>query len=150
MTTDTTERGLERLICAALTGYPCDPPKTETVGEPPAGYGGVGWGCGNPYDYDREYCVDPGPSLSWPLALALAQRCHISLARRPFVPDCLGALSFLFRPGPKRRPAARANGLEAWAQRSESRACTDGLGQEAEEKARPLNASFGRGCNFIS
>lgn len=27
MTTDTSERGLERLICAALTGKPCDPPK---------------------------------------------------------------------------------------------------------------------------
>lgn len=24
MTTDTTERGLERLICTALTGSPCD------------------------------------------------------------------------------------------------------------------------------
>jgi len=24
MTTDTSERGLERLICAALTGAPCD------------------------------------------------------------------------------------------------------------------------------
>ena len=24
MTTDTTERGLERLICTALTGAPCD------------------------------------------------------------------------------------------------------------------------------
>ena len=25
MTTDTSERGLERLICTALTGSPCDP-----------------------------------------------------------------------------------------------------------------------------
>ena len=58
MTTDTSERGLERLICTALTGHPCDPPKEGTVGEPPAGYGGVGWSCGNPHDYDREYCVD--------------------------------------------------------------------------------------------
>jgi len=58
VTTDTSERGLERLICTALTGHPCDPPKEGTVGEPPAGYGGVGWSCGNPHDYDREYCVD--------------------------------------------------------------------------------------------
>ena len=58
MTTDTSERGLERLICSALTGHPCDPPKEGTVGEPTAGYGGVGWTCGNPHDYDREYCVD--------------------------------------------------------------------------------------------
>jgi type I restriction enzyme R subunit len=58
MTTDTSERGLERLICTALTGHPCDPPKEGTVAEPSAGYGGVGWSCGNPHDYDREYCVD--------------------------------------------------------------------------------------------
>ena len=34
MTTDLTERGLERLICKALTGDPCDPPSGRTVGEP--------------------------------------------------------------------------------------------------------------------
>ena len=58
MRTDTTERGLERLICAALAGHPCEPPMSGTVGEPTAGYGGVGWTGGNPHDYDREYCVD--------------------------------------------------------------------------------------------
>ena len=58
MTTDTSERGLERLICTALAGHPCEPPKTGTVAEPPAGYGGVGWSGGNFHDYDREYCVD--------------------------------------------------------------------------------------------
>ena len=58
MTTDLTERGLERLICKALTGDPCDPPARGTVGEPPAGYGGVGWSPGNHHDYDREHCVD--------------------------------------------------------------------------------------------
>ena len=56
--TDTSERGLERLICTALSGHPCDPPQEGTVGEPPTGYGGVGWSCGNPHDYDRNYCVD--------------------------------------------------------------------------------------------
>ena len=58
MTTDTSERGLERLICSALTGHPCDPSVGGTVAEPHAGYGGMGWICGNPHDYDREYCVD--------------------------------------------------------------------------------------------
>ena len=58
MTTDTSERGLERLICTALAGHPCDPPLGPTVGEPPAHYGGVGWAGGNFHDYDREYCVD--------------------------------------------------------------------------------------------
>ena len=58
MTTDLTERGLERLICKALTGDPCDPPSSRTVGEPPPGYGGIGWSPGNHHDYNREYCVD--------------------------------------------------------------------------------------------
>ena len=57
-TTDTSERGLERLICTALTGHPCDPPKADQVAEPRAGYGGVGWSCGSPHDYNREFCVD--------------------------------------------------------------------------------------------
>ena len=58
MTTDTSERGLERLICTALAGHPCEPPVSGTAAVPPAGYGGVGWSGGNFHDYDREYCVD--------------------------------------------------------------------------------------------
>ena len=58
MTTDTSERGLERRICTVLAGHPCDPPREGFVAEPPAGYGGVGWEAGNPHDYNREYCVD--------------------------------------------------------------------------------------------
>ena len=58
MAMDTTERGLERLICTALAGHPCDPPAEGTVADPPAGYGGVGWSGGSFDDYDREYCVD--------------------------------------------------------------------------------------------
>ena len=58
MPTDTSERSLERLICMALAGHPCEPPSSGTVAEPPADYGGVGWSSGNPHDYDREYCVD--------------------------------------------------------------------------------------------
>ena len=57
MTTDTSEKGLERLICAALTGADCDPPQGGIVAERPAAYG-VGWICGDPQDYDREFCVD--------------------------------------------------------------------------------------------
>ena len=58
MPTDTSERGLERLICTTLAGHPCDPPPGPTVGEPPAPYTGSGWSGGNFHDYDREYCVD--------------------------------------------------------------------------------------------
>ena len=38
MSNDTPERGLERLICAALTGDSCDPPSGRTVREPRLGY----------------------------------------------------------------------------------------------------------------
>lgn len=59
MPTDTSERGLERLICTALTGSPCDPRarSDNLLKEEPATYG-AGWTCGSPEDYDREYCVD--------------------------------------------------------------------------------------------
>ena len=58
MTTDHTEKGLERLICEALAGDPCDPSSGPTNGDPPPGYGGVGWSPGNGHDYDRSYCLD--------------------------------------------------------------------------------------------
>jgi type I restriction enzyme, R subunit len=59
MHTDTSERGMERLICTALTGSPCDllPGSADEVQERPATYS-AGWICGAPEDYDREYCVD--------------------------------------------------------------------------------------------
>ncbi len=57
MTTDTTERGLETLICDWLTGTRDDCRNSDTVGERPASYG-VGWILGESLDYDREYCVD--------------------------------------------------------------------------------------------
>ena len=56
--TDTSERGLERLICTALTGHACDPPNDGSETEAPTRYGGVGWSAGRPHDYDREFCVD--------------------------------------------------------------------------------------------
>ena len=59
MTTDTTERGLERLICTALAGHSCDPPpKGGEHQEPEAQPGDAGWTAGDPRDYDRSYCVD--------------------------------------------------------------------------------------------
>lgn len=55
MTTDTSERGLERLICNALTGY--DPAKAEQMsGRSPTR--DCDWFYSDPRDYDREYCVD--------------------------------------------------------------------------------------------
>ena len=60
MTTDTSERGLERLICTALTGRPCDATlaQVDLDSEAAAAASGVGWICGDPNDYDREYTVD--------------------------------------------------------------------------------------------
>ena len=58
MTTDFTERGLERLICTALAGHACDPPPTDSTAESPAAFGGAGWLGGSWRDYDRDYCVD--------------------------------------------------------------------------------------------
>lgn len=58
---DTSEAGLESLICRALTGSDCKPrpagaPAVVAEATPP--YGGAGWLPGDPADYDREYCVD--------------------------------------------------------------------------------------------
>ena len=58
MKTDTSERGLERLICKALTGGPCEPAPAEPGSGQEATGGGSGWLCGLSADYDREYCVD--------------------------------------------------------------------------------------------
>ena len=57
MTTDTSERGLERLICTALTGSACDAGQEEPLLESPSS-NGTGWKCSDPQHYDREYCVD--------------------------------------------------------------------------------------------
>ena len=86
--TDTSERGLERLICTALAGSACDPGtvRADAVRERPAAYG-AGWICGRPEDYDREYCVD------------LAQ---LSAFLRETQPDVAGALD-LDHDGPTRR-----------------------------------------------
>jgi len=87
MTTDTSEQGLEKLICTALAGYPCDPPKKGVIAEPQIGYGGMGWSAGNPHDYDRAYCID------------LAQLATFLQATQPHVVDALA----LDTDGPVRR-----------------------------------------------
>ena len=92
MTTDTSERGLERLICEALTGDPCDPPSSGTVGEPAPGYGGVGWSLGNGHDYYREYCVDLVQ-----LRAFLEATQHESAAALRLAEDCPARRKFLSR-----------------------------------------------------
>ena len=67
ITTDTSERSLERLICTALTGSPCDAVLAPTglEGEATAPSGGAGWICGASNDYDREYTVDLAQLLAF-------------------------------------------------------------------------------------
>ncbi len=95
MPTDTSERGLERLICTALAGHPCDPPSGPTVGEPPAHYGGVGWAGGNFHDYDREYCID---------------RAQLSAFLRTTQPEASAALDLSADSPTRRRFLARLQG----------------------------------------
>ena len=60
MSTDTSEGGLERRICEALTGRPCDATSAQQDlhAQGPAPSNGAGWICGRPNDYDRQYTVD--------------------------------------------------------------------------------------------
>jgi len=55
MSTDTTEKGLETLIVAALTGQA---PGATNLGEAHAKYGGASYVQGDPKDYDRDHAVD--------------------------------------------------------------------------------------------
>src|SRR5664280_3296354 len=58
MTTDTSEKGLESLIVAWMTGQLARAPATATgIQERPAAYGG-GWLLGATRDYVRESAVD--------------------------------------------------------------------------------------------
>ena len=59
MKTDTSEKGLEALIVAALTGQTSgSAPMGSEVREPRAAYGDAGYLEGDPNDYDREHAVD--------------------------------------------------------------------------------------------
>ncbi|MDX9974310.1 MAG: type I restriction endonuclease subunit R [FCB group bacterium] len=56
-TTDTSEKGLESLIVAALTSRP-DSETLTVVRDERGAYGGAGYVQGDPHDYDRDYAVD--------------------------------------------------------------------------------------------
>ena len=59
MTTDTSEKRLETLICEELTAPSviADEVDRNSLKDRPAPFG-VGWMMGDASDYDREYCVD--------------------------------------------------------------------------------------------
>ena len=56
MPTETSELGLERLICTAMTGRPRDAELSQIVppGDGVGGSGGTRGICGRPGDYDRQ------------------------------------------------------------------------------------------------
>ena len=88
MSTDTSEKGLEDLIVAAMTGDRHGTPlTTAATREEPAPFGGAGWIPGDPHDYDREYAVD------------LAQLAAFLRATQPEVAEALD----LDHEGPTRR-----------------------------------------------
>ncbi len=88
MPTDTSEKGLESLICETMTGSPCAKGgDTAAALEMRASYGGTGWLCGDPNHYDHEYCVD------------LVQLCAFLGATQPKVAEALS----LDEDGPARR-----------------------------------------------
>ncbi len=86
MTTDMSEKGLETLICQAMTGTSCLGPATSDEGEIGVAKG-TGWICGDASDFDREYAVD------------LAQLTAFLHATQPDLADELD----LDEPGPTRR-----------------------------------------------
>jgi len=66
MSTDTSEKGLERLIVAALTGLPSAAGLgAGAVHEQGTPYLGAGYVCGDPADYDRAYAVDRAKLLAF-------------------------------------------------------------------------------------
>jgi len=88
MKTDTSEKGLERLIVQAMTGRSAAVPTQEGVSlERLETYGGTGWILGSARDYDREYAAD------------LAQLRAFLRATQPEVAEALD----LDRDGPTRR-----------------------------------------------
>ncbi len=97
MTTDTSEAGLERLICTALTGHPCDPAAAGALRERPAAYA-AGWLAGNPHDYDREHCLDLAQLSAFlhqtqPETAALLSLDEDSPTRRKFLARLHGEIS---------------------------------------------------------
>jgi type I restriction enzyme R subunit len=64
--TDTSEKGLEHLIVAALTGTRSDvAPPGDGIREPSVPYGGTGYVPGDPHDYDRDHAVDLAKLLAF-------------------------------------------------------------------------------------
>ncbi len=100
MTTDTSEHGLESLICAALTSAPAEAPPSagRPAHDPSALYGPGGWILGDWHDYDREFCVDLVQLAAFlhatqPQTAAALDIDHDSPTRRKFLARLQGEIS---------------------------------------------------------
>ena len=106
-TTDTSEKGLESLIVAAMAGSPVRTSAAlgtpalragASVGEPTALYGGTGWILGLWQDYDREYAVDLVQLSAFldatqPAVAAAVDLEHDSPTRRKFLARLQGEIT---------------------------------------------------------
>jgi len=128
---DTSGRGLERLICTALTGAPCDPRVPANVVQQRPATDAAGWICGAAEDFDRECCVD------------LAQFTAFLRETQPEVADALD----LGQDGPTRRKfLARLQG-EVSKRAAPSTCCATGSSMarttSTSSTARPRRATPG-------
>ncbi len=96
--TDTSEKGLESLVVAAMTGQAAAEPIPDAAGDAPLAYGGTGWLPGDAADYDREYAVDLAQLKAFvqktqePLVEALDLR-HNSPTRQKFLARLQGEIT---------------------------------------------------------
>ena len=95
-TTDTSEKGLEELIVAALTGKPAA--SVPGAREDAVAYGGGGYIQGDPHDYDRDYAVDLRQLRAFLEATQPAVAAQLSLAedgpaRRKFLARLQGEIA---------------------------------------------------------
>lgn len=100
MKSDTSEKGLESLIVAAMTvppPPPSPPPKGDRVAERPATYG-AGWLLGDARNYDREYAVDLAHlrafvAATQPNAIEVLDLDHDSPTRQKFLARLQGEIT---------------------------------------------------------
>jgi type I restriction enzyme, R subunit len=123
MHTDTSEKGFEELIVAAMTAPAADEARPlYREGEPTALYGGTGWILGRWQDYDREYAVD------------LAQLAGFLAATQPNVAEALD----IDHPGPTRQKfLARLQGEIT------SRGTIDVLRRGVKHQQYPIDLFYG-------
>jgi type I restriction enzyme R subunit len=99
VTTDTSEKGLEALIVAAMTGQgPAVPVSGAGVKETAAPYGIPGWIQGDPVEYDRAHAVDLAQLRAFlyatqPVAAQALDLDHDSPIRRKFLARLQGEIS---------------------------------------------------------